>query len=168
MDSSECHIIIKRGHQRKSPYYENIHTSIQNDLEKKEQILKQIPRSNLSKKEKDALKTLSKREDTIITKADKGGAVVITDVAGYVKKANQQLDNTEFYKKLPNDTTELTRTKVDTSIEELKTLGLLDEKTANNLKSSEAKTPQFKTKKETVADQWSALLTVTLRKYQNI
>ena len=153
---------------------ENHHTvetftqTFQNDLEKKEQILKQIPRSNLLKKEKDALKTLSKREDIVITKADKGGAVVIIDVDGYVKEANQQLENTEFYKKLPNDTTELTRTKVDTSIEELKTLGLLNEKTANNLKSSEAKTSQFKTKKETVADQWSALLTVTLRKYQNM
>ena len=51
---------------------ENHHTmetftqAFQNDLEKEEQILKQIPRSNFSKKEKDALKTLSKREDIII------------------------------------------------------------------------------------------------------
>ena len=41
-----------------------------NDLEKEEKILKQIPRMNLSKKEKVALKTLSKREDNIITKAE--------------------------------------------------------------------------------------------------
>ena len=41
-----------------------------NDLEKEEKILKQISRVNLSKKEKVALKTLSKREDNIITKPE--------------------------------------------------------------------------------------------------
>ena len=62
----------------------------------------------------------------------------------YIREANRQLDNTEFYKKLPNDTTELNKTKVNTSIEELKALNLMEEKTANNLKSSEAKISQFK------------------------
>ena len=57
--------------------------AFQNDLEKEEQILKQIPRTNLSKKEKNALKTLSKREDIIITKADKGGTTVFIDVDDY-------------------------------------------------------------------------------------
>ena len=78
------------------------------------------------KKKKDAWKTLSKRENIIITKVDKGGGVVILDVDDYVREANRQLDNTEFYKKLPNDTTEINRSKVNTSINELKTLGLLD------------------------------------------
>lgn len=74
------------------------------------------------------MKILSKREDIIIIKADKGGAV-ITGVGDYVKEANQQLGSTEFSKKLPNDTTELNRTNISTaSIEELETLGLLDEK----------------------------------------
>ena len=50
----------------------------QNDLEKEEQILKQIPHSILSKKEKDALKTLSKREGIITIKADKGAVVLLT------------------------------------------------------------------------------------------
>ena len=58
----------------------------------------------MSKKEKDALKVLYKREDIIITKADKGDAAVIIDIDDYVK---EQLDNTEFYNKLPNDTTKL-------------------------------------------------------------
>ena len=82
----------------------------------------------MSKKEKDGLKTLSKREGIILTKIDKGGAVVIIHIDDYVKEANRQLGNTEFHKQLPNDTAELTRTKVNTSMEELKTLGLLDEK----------------------------------------
>ena len=75
------------------------------------------------------MKILSEREDIIIIKADKGG-VVITGVGDYVKEANQQLGSTEFSKKLPNDTTELNRTNISTaSIEELETLGLLDENT---------------------------------------
>ena len=34
----------------------------------------------------------------IVTKADKGGAVVIVDVDDYVQEATQQLDNKDFYK----------------------------------------------------------------------
>ena len=34
----------------------------------------------------------------IVTKADKGGAVIIVDVDDYVQEANQQLDNKDFYK----------------------------------------------------------------------
>ena len=40
----------------------------------------------------------SKRDDIIITQADKGSAVVIIDVDGSIYEANQQLNNTYFYK----------------------------------------------------------------------
>ena len=36
----------------------------------------------------------------IITKADKGGAVVIADVDDYLQEANQQLDNKDLHKNL--------------------------------------------------------------------
>ena len=49
-----------------------------------------------------------------------------------------------FHKKLINDTTELNRTEVNPSIEELETLDLLVEKTVNSLKGSQAKIPKFK------------------------
>ena len=61
------------------------------------------------KKEEDALQNLSKRDDIIITKADKGGPVVIVDVYDYIQEANRQLDNKEFYKKLTINTTEINR-----------------------------------------------------------
>ena len=129
---------------------ENHHTvetfaqAFQNDLLKEEENIKQIPHKNLSKKEEDALQNLSKRDDIIITKADKGGAVVIFDVDDYIQEANRQLDNKEFYKKLTIDTTEINRIKVNRTINELKSSHLLNEKIANDLLSSEAKTPQFK------------------------
>ena len=82
---------------------------------------KKIPKSNLTKNEADALQQLSQRDDTIITKADKGGTVVIIDVNGYIREANRQLDNTDFDKKIPNDPTESNR----------------------NLQTLEARTPNF-------------------------
>ena len=68
----------------------------------------------------------------IITKADKGDAVVIVDVDDYVQVANQQLDNKDFYKKLTIDTTKIDRIKVNRTINELKPSHLLDEKIAND------------------------------------
>ena len=52
-----------------------------------------------------------KRHDTIITKADKGGAAVITDADDYVREANRQLENSEFY-----DTNEANPIKVNRTI----------------------------------------------------
>ena len=98
----------------------------------------------MSKKEEDTLQNLSKRDDIIITKADKGGAVVIVDVDDYIQEVNRQLKNKEFYKKLTIGTTEINRIKVNRTINELKSSYLLNEKIANDLLSSEAKTPQFK------------------------
>ena len=49
------------------------------------------------------MENLSAREDIIITKADKGGAVVIQDVDDYVAEANRQLSDTEYYKQVSTD-----------------------------------------------------------------
>ena len=80
----------------------------------------------------------------ITTKADKGGAVVIADVDDYIQEANQKLDNKDFYNKLTIDTNKINRIKVNRTINELKSSHILDEKIANDLLSSEAKTTQFK------------------------
>ena len=84
------------------------------------------------------MKNLCKRDSTIIAKADKGGAIAIFGVDNYVQEANRQLF------KLTIETTEINRIKVNRTINELKSLHLLDKKIANYLLSSEAKTPQFK------------------------
>ena len=43
-----------------------------------------VPKDNLSKEERNALNNLSQRTDIIITKAGKGGAVVIWDIKDYI------------------------------------------------------------------------------------
>ena len=48
---------------------------------------------------------------TIITKADKGRAVVIIDVDNHINEENRQLNNKKFYKEIANHPTELNRKK---------------------------------------------------------
>ena len=69
---------------------------------------KKLPRGNLTKSEREALLNLQKRKnDIIITKADKRGAVVILDINDYIDKANRQLNNTNNYEQLDFNPTEL-------------------------------------------------------------
>ena len=98
-----------------------------------EKIENAIPKSNLTKNETDALQQLSQRNDILITKVDKGGAVLIMDVDDYIRDANRQLNNTDFYKKIPNDPTESNRNKVNNTVNEFKLQRLLDDTTAKNL-----------------------------------
>ena len=59
------------------------------ELEIREKIKKAIPKSNLTKNETDALQQLSQRDDILITKVDKGGAVLIMDVDDYIRDASR-------------------------------------------------------------------------------
>ena len=52
--------------------------------------MKEKPYNNLIKSERTSMKELSEREDIIITKADKGGAVVIVDVKGSTNIPNNE------------------------------------------------------------------------------
>ena len=60
---------------------------------------------NLSKDEKDALRSLSKRDDIVIKRADKGGAIVVWKKDLYVSEAERQLSDNLFYEQMPSDLT---------------------------------------------------------------
>lgn len=100
-------------------------------------------RKNLSKKETKAMNDLKEREDIVVTKADKGGAVVVTDVDDYIKEATRQLSDRKFYKKVEENPTSLHAALVDNAIDGLKLQGHLEEKMANKLKTSNPKTPRL-------------------------
>ena len=57
-------------------------------------------RDNLSKEERKALNNLKRRDDIIIAHGDKGGAVVIISVEYYIKEADRQLKDKDFYAEL--------------------------------------------------------------------
>ena len=81
-----------------------------------------------------------KRNDIIITKADKGGAVVILDIKDYIDETNRQLNDTNNYELRP---TELHTEKIKSEINNLKNENLLTLRTANSLLEEKIKTPEF-------------------------
>ena len=62
--------------------------------------MKPIPKDNLTKSGRKVMKNLHQRDDIIITKADKEGAVVIMEVEDYIKEANKKVSDTNNYQKL--------------------------------------------------------------------
>ena len=59
-----------------------------------------ILEENLSKKELESLKNLSKNPDIIIQKSDKGNSVVILNEKVYLEKMNEMLNKNEHFLKL--------------------------------------------------------------------
>ena len=74
-------------------------------MEQSKTVTPRKTRSNFSKDEKVALKDLWKRDDIIITNADKGGAVVIMNLNDYIRGAKPQLNDSKNYKGLAKDPT---------------------------------------------------------------
>lgn len=61
--------------------------------------------SNITDKERTALRNLRLREDIIIKPADKGGSIVVWKKDNYIEEAERQLSDSTFYEKLQGDTT---------------------------------------------------------------
>ena len=61
--------------------------------------------NNLSKREREALQNLRCDESIVIKIADKGGAIVVMNKTDYVRNITEDLDNENYYRKLPNDNT---------------------------------------------------------------
>ena len=115
----------------------------QRELEKEQTKMKEKPCNNLTKNERRSVKELSKREDIRITKADKGGVVVIVGVKDYIKEAERQLNNTENSRKLQEDPTATNMKLVNDAIERVKKQKLINEKDAEGMKRNDPKTPTF-------------------------
>ena len=102
----------------------------QEEHEKEQTKMKEKPYNNLTKNKRTSMKELSEREDILMTKVDKGGAVIM-DVKDYIKEAERQLNNTENHRKLQEDPTKNKKQK------------LINEKVAEGLKRNDPKTPKF-------------------------
>ena len=61
--------------------------------------------NNLKKDELEALESIMAMDDLVITKADKGGAVVLQNVEKYIAEAERQLSDESFYKKVTSNPT---------------------------------------------------------------
>ena len=115
----------------------------QRELEKELKKMKEKPYNNLTKSERTSMKELSERVGITITKAEKGGAVVIVDVKDYIKQAERQINNTKNYRKLQEDPTVTNMKFVKNTIERFKKQKLINEKVADGLKRNDPKTPKL-------------------------
>ena len=99
---------------------------------------------NLSTEERLALQQLRQKNDIIIIKADKGGAVTILSLEDYIADAYKQLNNTQCYKKLTYDPTKQHAETINDTIDMFKANQKLREKIADGLKPHNPKTPTLK------------------------
>ena len=100
-------------------------------------------RDNISKEQRKALDALNNRDDLIITRADKGGAIVIWGIQEYLKEADSHLLNTEFYEELTHDPFMEYQEHITNSLDKLYSDKLIDKKTATALKPVNTKPARF-------------------------
>ena len=96
----------------------------------KKDILKNISRkhkSNLTDKERNALKTLMNDHSIIIRPADKGSGIVIMDTEDYIKKVNEDLSQNNTYQKQKKDPTTLINNKVTKIVKDMHKNGIIDD-----------------------------------------
>ena len=72
---------------------------------------------NLTPEEKHCLRNLSKNDNIVIKKADKGGSIVIMNREDYLKKVYEHLDNENYYRKINKDPTKDLITNINSFIE---------------------------------------------------
>ena len=54
----------------------------------------------MTKHERKALQKLNETDDTVATKSEESGTVIIVDVKGYIREAESQLKNMDNYDRL--------------------------------------------------------------------
>ena len=89
------------------------------------------------------MEELAKREDIMITNAEKSGAVVIMNIEKQISEANRQLPDKRNYKKLEEDSTLQHSSLVNDTIDRFKKENQLSKKLADGLRSANPKTPKF-------------------------
>ena len=122
--------VPNNNHHSIETFLEATRNEINNEIEK----TKRPNYSNLSAKEQKALQELQSRDDIVITDVDKGGAVVILDVEGYIREAERQLHNTENYKRLNHNPTTTNNETVKKIIKRFHKENLISKNTAEGLK----------------------------------
>ena len=81
---------------------------------------KELPRNSLSENDESVIDYFTKREDIIITKADKGGTTVIMVVEKHISKSNQQFKDEKLYEKLNEDPARKDSDIINNTIESFK------------------------------------------------
>ena len=108
--------------------------AVKKDIECTKTFKTKQPHPNLGKGEREAIKELSKREDIMITNADKGGAVVLVDTNDYIKEPERQLNDKDNHHIVPQDPTLGNNKLAKQAIDGFKKENLITEKFQTDLK----------------------------------
>ena len=100
------------------------------------------PKPNLSTSQAEAIKSLRKRDDIVILKADKGNATVLLDKEDYHQKCCELLQP-PTYLPLPRNPTSRVERRVTEVLNDLKKKGALDKTLFQKLKPSLSRAPRF-------------------------
>ena len=134
------------NHHTVQTFLEDFSRKVNNELDDdrtKERAINTNTSNNLKKDELEALESIKTMDDIIVTKADKGGAVVVQDVEKYIAEAERQLGDESFYKKVNVNPTREHEALICNAIDNLKQQELLDPKMAEKLKPNNSKTPKL-------------------------
>lgn len=86
------------------------------------------PRKNLTIPEQQALRDLQQNKEIVIKKADKGGATVVWHYDKYLREAQRQLHNTEYYTELSSNPLPTMQKELNTLLTRAKLAGWITEK----------------------------------------
>ena len=123
------------------PTVDTFIASVSKDVKNEPQ--KKLPRDNLTEGERQALVSLQNNENIVITRADKGGAIVIWGIHEYVNDAQKHLSNKTFYKQLDFDPSEDYARIIFDSLSNLKNSKSINDELANSLIPDKTKTARF-------------------------
>jgi hypothetical protein len=84
--------------------------------------------NNLTKDERSALLCLQKNQSIVIKPADKGSATVILDKDAYLKEADRQLNNTNYYRKLDKPIYPDNVARINDILEEMESMKIISRK----------------------------------------
>lgn len=100
-----------------------------------------IPRSNMSKAEKAAIRGLAQNDTFIIKPADKGGALVVMDTSLYLQEIMRQLDDRSVYEPLPGNPKFRLSRLIEQFTEEALMAGIIDKSLKEYLNVDHPTTP---------------------------
>ena len=102
-----------------------------------------IPKSNITKEEREALNQLRKDKEIIIMGANKGRSTVITSKTEYEEKVKNMLSDDKTYEKLKADPTAKYKRKLVGSLQRLKEENKLDSEQYKLLYPTAENTPRI-------------------------
>ena len=102
-----------------------------------------VPASNISKEEREALRSLKSDKDITILPADKGRSTVILNTTTYKEKANELLSDTNTYTRIKKDPTAKYKTQLVDKLKALKDEEAIDNKLYRQLYPTTSVVPKF-------------------------